>query len=196
MTPRPALKPATPAVVPTLSSDRFSLEILDTILSGQSGRLFIELRDKQSLAYSLSSFSFFGLDTGTFGIYIGTSPEKKEQAIESVWHELKTIREEKVGEEELNRAKNMLISQYELAMQTHSAQALELGLNETYGLGQDYGNRYIRAIKEIDAAKVLEVARKYILPDAYVMVAVGAELADKPQEQGENSMKPSTEPDK
>ncbi len=154
--------------------DRFGLEVLDTILSGQSGRLFSELRDKQSLAYSLSSFTLFGLDTGAFGIYIGTSPEKKDQAIISVWHELNTIRQTEVKEDELNRAKNILISQYELAMQTHSAQALELGLNETYGLGHDYGNRYIKAIKEIDAEKVLEVARKYILPEAYVMVAVGA----------------------
>ena len=160
-------------------SDRFGLEVLDTILSGQSGRLFTELRDKQSLAYSLSSFSFFGLDTGAFGIYIGTSPEKKEQAINSVWNELKTIREERVEKEELDRAKNILISQYELALQTHSAQALELGLNETYGLGQDFGNRYIEAIREIDAAKVIEIARKYIVPDAYVMVAVGADLTDK-----------------
>jgi zinc protease len=100
-----------------------------------------------------------------------------------------------VGEEELNRAKNILISQYELAMQTHSAQALELGLNETYGLGQDYGNRYIQAIKEIDAAKVLAVARKYILPEAYVMVAVGAGLAEKDREPVENNMKPSAESD-
>jgi zinc protease len=167
--------------------DRFALEILDTILSGQSGRLFAELRDKQSLAYSLSSFSFFGLDTGTFGIYIGTSPEKKEQAAESVWKELNTIREEKVGEEELKRAKNILISQYELAIQTHSAQALELGLNETYGLGQDFGNKYIKAIKEIDAAEVLQAARKYILPNAYVMVAVGAGLADKEKEPEEST---------
>ena len=173
--------------------DRIGLEVLDTILSGQSGRLFTELRDKQSLAYSLSSFSFFGLDTGAFGIYIGTSPEKKEQAINSVWQELKTIRNEKVGEEELGRAKNILISHYELAMQTHSAQALELGLNETYGLGQDFGNRYIEFIKEIDAAQVLEVARKYILPDAYVMVAVGAGLADRTGELGESSSQSSGE---
>jgi zinc protease len=163
-------------------TDRFALEILDTILSGQSGRLFSELRDKESLAYSLSSFSFFGLDTGTFGIYIGTSPEKKEQAIESVWQQLKKVREEKVSEEELNRAKNILISQYELAMQTHSSQALELALNETYDLGQDFGSRYIQAIKEVDAARVLQTARKYILPGAYVMVAVGAGHANKPEE--------------
>jgi zinc protease len=173
--------------------DRFGLEVLDTILSGQSGRLFTELRDRQSLAYSLSSFSFFGLDTGAFGIYVGTSPDKKEQAINSIWHELQTIREAEVGEEELNRAKNILISQYELALQTHSAQALELGLNETYGLGQDYGNRYIRAIREIDAAKVLEVARKYILPDAYVMVEVGATLADRAREPGAKNLKSSGE---
>jgi len=173
--------------------DRIGLEVLDTILSGQSGRLFTELRDKQSLSYSLSSFSFFGLDTGAFGIYIGTSPEKKEQAVNSVWQQLKTIRNEKVGAEELKRAKNILISHYELAMQTHSAQALELGLNETYDLGQDFGNRYIEYIREIDAAKVLEVARKYILPEAYVMVAVGAGLADRAGGPGENSSRASGE---
>ena len=176
--------------------DRFALEILDTIMSGQSGRLFAELRDKQSLAYSLSSISFFGLDTGTFGIYIGTSPEKKEQAIKSVWHELKTMREEKVGEEELLRAKNILISQYELALQTHSSQALELGLNEMYDLGQDFGNTYIQAIQEIDATHVLQVARKYILPEAYVMVAVGAGLADKAEEPEESGAEPSAEAEK
>ena len=177
-------------------TDRFGLEVLDTILSGQSGRLFIELRDKQSLAYSLSSFSFFGLDTGAFGIYVGTSPEKKEQAINSVWHELKTIREKRVDEEELDRAKNILISQYELALQTHSAQALELGLNETYGLGQDFGSRYIQAIEEIDAAKVIEVARKYILPNAYVMIAVGAARPDNALKPDANNIKPSEEPEK
>jgi len=171
--------------------DRFGLEVLDTILSGQSGRLFSQLRDKQSLAYSLSSFSLFGLDTGAFGIYIGTSPDKKEEAIKGVWQELNTIREERVGEDELNRAKNILISQYELAMQTHSAQALEMALNETYGLGQDFGNRYIQAIKDVDAAKVLEVARKYILPDAYVMVAVGAGGGDSAVESDESNMQDS-----
>ena len=176
--------------------DRITLEILDTVLSGQSGRLFTELRDKQSLAYSLSSFSFFGLDTGAFGIYIGTSPEKKEQAIKGVWHELETIREERVSEEELSRAKNILISQYVMALQTHRAQALELGLNETYDLGQDFGNKYIQAIKEVDAAMLLQAARKYILPEAYVMVAVGAGLADKAEEPGENTTETPVEVEK
>jgi zinc protease len=154
--------------------DRFALEVLETVLSGQSGRLFLELRDKQSLAYSLSSFSLLGVDTGAFGIYMGTSPDKKEQAISQIWQQLKKVREEKIDDEELTRAKNILLSQYELSLQTHAAQAMEMALNETYGLGQDFGYRYTKAIENIDTDMVLRVAQKYILPDQYVMVAVGA----------------------
>ena len=162
------------------SPDRFRLELLDTILSGQSGRLFLELRDRQSLAYSLSSFSLFGLDTGSFGIYIGTSPDKMEQAIKGIWQEMENVRQEKVSDEELNRAKNILISQHELAMQTHSAQALEMGLNETYEMGQDFGSRYIETIKSVTVEEILAAAQKYILPDQYVMVAVGSGLSPDP----------------
>jgi len=106
------------------------------------------------------------------------------------------MREEKVSEKELSRAKKILISQDELAMQTHSSQALDLGINETYDLGQDFGNKYIQAIKEIDAAKVRQAARKYILPEAYVMVAVGAGLADKTKEPGESTTETPEEANK
>lgn len=157
------------------SEDRYGLEVLDTALSGQSGRLFTELRDKQSLAYSLSSFSLLGLDTGSFGIYIGTSPDKKDQAIKAVWQQLYRVMEEVLSEEELAKAKNVLISNYELGLQTRGNQALEMALNETYGLGQDFGNRYVHAIEQVDGATVLAVARKYIRPGNYVQVMVGAD---------------------
>lgn len=160
--------------VPLSSEDRYPLEIIETILSGQSGRLFNELRDKQSLAYSLSAFTLFGLETGSFGIYIGTSPDKRDDVIKALWKELYLIQEETVSDEELTKAKNLLISQYELGLQTHGAQAMEMGLNETYGLGQDYGNRYTAEIDKIDGQRVFEVARRYIQPDHYVMVTVGA----------------------
>jgi len=156
-------------------ADRYPLEVLDTALSGQSGRLFTQLRDKQSLAYSLSSFSLLGLDTGSFGIYIGTSPDKKNEAVKAVWRELYRVREELLGDEELRKAKNVVIGHYELGLQTHSAQALEAALDETYHLGLDFGNRYVEAIERVTAAEVREIARKYIQPNHYVMISVGAE---------------------
>lgn len=162
------------------NEDRYGLEVLDTVLSGQSGRLFTQLRDKQSLAYSLSSFSLLGIDTGAFGIYIGTSPDKRDEAIKSVWQQLYRVQEEPISEEELTKAKNILISNYELGLQTHSAQAMEMALNESYGLGQDFGNRYVHAIEQVDAQTVLAIARKYIRKNNYVMVTVGAEAPAEP----------------
>ena len=155
------------------SPDRFALEVADTILSGQSGRLFRHLRDEQSLAYSLSAFSMPGLDTGAFGVYIGTSPDKVTQAIESAWRELERLRETPVAAAELERAKNVIIGQYELNLQTHGSQAMEEALDEIYGLGQDFGSRYVRAISEVSAEDVMAAAQKYIQPDHYVLVKVG-----------------------
>ncbi|MDH4320125.1 MAG: insulinase family protein, partial [Desulfobulbaceae bacterium] len=166
------------------SADRYALEVLDTALSGQSGRLFTQLRDKQSLAYSLSSFSLQGIDTGSFGIYIGTSPDKKAEAVKAMWGELYRVREEPLGEAELQKAKNVVVGHYELGLQTHSAQALEAALDQTYGLGLDFGTRYVRAVEEVTAEQVREVARKYIQPDNYVMVSVGAEPAPAAAEEG------------
>jgi zinc protease len=157
------------------SPDRYALEVVDTVLSGQSGRLFTQLRDKQSLAYSLSSFSLLGLDTGSFGIYIGTSPDKKKEAIASVWHELNRIRQTRITKEELDKAKNLILGQYDLSLQTNSAQALDMALSETYGLGQDFGNRYAQAINQITADEVMKAAAKYIQPEHFVEIKVGAE---------------------
>jgi zinc protease len=163
------------------SSDRFALEVLDTVLSGQSGRLFVSMRDEQSLAYSLSSFTQFGLDTGSFGVYIGTSPDKMEQVVKAVWKELFKVRQEQITEAELEKAKNMLIGHYELSLQTHGSQAMELGLNKIYDLGLDFGTRYVEKIQEVTPQQVLEVARKYIKPDRYVMVTVGANPGRQPE---------------
>jgi len=156
------------------SNDRFPLEVLESILSGQSGRLFSQLRDKESLAYSLSAFTLFGLDTGSLGVYIGTSPNKKEAAIKALWQELIRLQKEEVGPAELERARNLLVSHYEMGLQSHGAQAMEIGLNETYGLGQNHGNDYEKAILAISPADIMAAARKFIQPDHHIMVTVGA----------------------
>ena len=158
--------------------DYYGLQILDNILSGQSGRLFLQLRDKQSLAYSLSAFTMAGLDTGSFGVYIGTSPDKRDEVIKALWKQLYLVLEQPVSDKELRRAQNVLISNYELGLQTHGEQAMDMGLNETYGLGQDYGVYYQEKIRKITPEKVLEIARKYIQPDHYIMVTAGARTQD------------------
>ena len=52
------------------------MALVDTALSGMGGRLFTKLRDKRSLAYSVTAFRSPGLDTGAFGVYLACDPLK------------------------------------------------------------------------------------------------------------------------
>ncbi|MFN2365585.1 MAG: M16 family metallopeptidase, partial [Desulfurivibrionaceae bacterium] len=105
----------------------------------------------------------------------------KDQVIKAVWKELFKARQEPITEAELDKAVNLLISHYELNLQTHGSQAMEMGLNKIYGLGLDFGTRYLKELRKVTPQEVLEVARKYIQPDQYVMVLVGAKAEEQSQ---------------
>jgi zinc protease len=153
--------------------DRYALEVLNAVLSGQGGRLFIELRDKESLAYSVTSFTGLGVDYGSFALYIACEPRKKDKAIKGLWDEIEKVRQVAVPEKELERAKMWLIGNYESNLQTNGAQAMDLALNELYGLGTDFAKRYPEEIKKVTADDVQRVARHYLNPKGYVLVEVG-----------------------
>ncbi len=56
--------------------DAPALDVLTQLLSGQAGRLFLELRDRKSLAYTVSAFTMSGVDPGSWGVYIASAPDK------------------------------------------------------------------------------------------------------------------------
>ncbi len=154
------------------SQDRFALDILAAVLSGQSGRLFRELRDKEALAYSVTAFYRPLLGTGSFAFYIAAAPEKKDRALKGLWQAIYRLNTEGLNPEEINKAKKRLIGRYEIGLQTNGAQALDMALNELYGLGYNFAIKYIRRIQEVGPEQISEVARKYLGGDLYVLVSV------------------------
>jgi zinc protease len=153
--------------------DRYAVEVLNAVLAGQGGRLFENLRDDGGLAYSVTSFAGLGLDYGSFAFYIACAPEKKDRALKGLWREIYRVIEEPVPEEELERAKNWVAGNYRIGLQTHGAQALDMALNELYGLGFNFASRYVQEIGSVDGTRVREVARKFLDPQQYVLVRVG-----------------------
>jgi zinc protease len=151
---------------------RYPLMVLNAVLSGQGGRLFLELRDKMSLAYSVTSFSQEGIDPGCFGIYMGTSPEKVDSAIESIKRELHKVLDCKVTGVELERAKKFVIGTYEIELQRCSAQAARLAFYESYGVGHRELQRYPEKIMKVTAQEVLEAARRYLDMERYALAVI------------------------
>lgn len=114
--------------------ERYTLEIIQSILSGQGGRLFVELRDKNSLAYSVSPMHMEGLECGYFGGYIGCSPEKTPKAIEMMKAEFSKLASQKISPEELLRAQRYLIGRHDIDLQRKSAVGNAMLFDDIYGL--------------------------------------------------------------
>jgi zinc protease len=152
---------------------RHPLEVLSTLLSGQGGRLFVELRDKRSMAYSISSFSIEGVDPGYFAVYMGTSPEKVEAALEGIRAELARVRDEPVPEAELSRAKQHLIGTHEIGLQRNGSRAALLALDACYGLGQENFLHYAERVAAVTAEDVRAVARQLIDFERAALAIVG-----------------------
>jgi len=159
--------------------DSYALTVLDAALSGQGGRLFRELRDKESLAYALDFMAHPNLDPGFIGVYMGTHPNKLETAIETVLRELKKVREEGVTEEEVDRAKKYLIGNFEIGLQSHGAQTNQMSLDELYGFGFDHYQKYPQEIQKVTQEDVNRVAKQYFNLESYVIAIIRPPLGKK-----------------
>ena len=157
------------------SPDRFALEVLSTILSGQGGRLFVELRDKKGLAYRVSAFSVEGVDPGYFAVYIACSPENLEVAVSGIKDELGRMMADPVPKAELERAKRYLVGAHEISLQRRAALASTLAFHDCYGLGWDEYRRYAPSILKVTAEDVQRVARKYLDPRHSILATVKPE---------------------
>lgn len=154
------------------SPDRAALEVLSATLSGQGGRLFEELRDKRSLAYSVTSMNAEGVDPGSFAVYIGTSAAKVAEARAGIRRELDRVRDEPVSEAELARAVRHLVGSHAIGLQRLSARAAVLCLDEAYGLGAEHHLSHAERIRAVTRDDVQRVARRYLDFDRSVTALV------------------------
>ncbi|MBI4490986.1 MAG: insulinase family protein [Deltaproteobacteria bacterium] len=154
-------------------SDYFTMKVLETILSRIGGRLFVEVRDKQGLAYSIAAFSLNDPLQGAFGIYAATDPATIEKMREEILSEIRRLQEEEVSSDELDRAKSYLIGNYLIARQTNASKAADLTSNELFGFGTDFSQSYQDGIQKVSAADIQRFARQYLSLDRYVLAIVG-----------------------
>jgi zinc protease len=139
-----------------------ALDVLTQVLSGQGGRLFVELRDKRSLAYSVAAFAIEGVDPGSFGVYIASSPDKLEESLEGLRSELARLLDEPIAPEEIERAKAYLIGSNAVSLQRYSAQAGLLSLDELYGMGATHYLGYAQRTEAVTAEDLKRVSQRLI----------------------------------
>lgn len=100
---------------------RFEAEMLGGVASGLGGRFFEELRDRQSLAYTVMARPYSRAAGGTFAAYIATSPAKEGTARDGLLAEFAKLRDAAVTPEELARARQYAIGAWQIRQSSGAA---------------------------------------------------------------------------
>ena len=155
------------------SADEPGLDLLQNILSGQSGLLFRDLRDKQGLGYTVTAFQWQAPEAGALIFYIGTEPDKVAVARDGFDKVIKELHEVPLPEEELLRGKNQMRGDYIRSRQKMSARSAEAAGLAILGRPLDAEKNVVEAALKLTPEDLQTLAKKYIsLDKAYVVTVV------------------------
>jgi zinc protease len=152
--------------------DVTALQLLSNAVAGLGGRLFEELRSKRSLAYTVAAYPMARQLGGAFIGYIGTSPEREDEARSALLVEFQRMREERLPEAELERAKRFTIGTWQIRAQTNAAQLSDLMNALLIGDGLREIREYEARVRAVTTEKIREVAERYLNPDQLTQAVV------------------------
>ena len=155
--------------------DYLHASLMNTILGvfGMMGRIGHNVREEQGLAYHASSRFHSGLGPGPWLAAAGVAPDKVEQAIAAIRHEIRRIQDEPVEAEELAESQAYRTGSLPMGLETNGGLVDTITDMELYDLGLDYIQTYTSRLQAITPADIEAAARKYLSADDLVIAIAG-----------------------
>jgi len=147
---------------------RVVAQLLSGIVSGLGGRFFDELRDRQSLAYTVHASANDRLAAGLFLAYIASAPDKEEAAREGLLREFARLCESDVTESELSRARTYALGTHAIAQQSGGNVLAELVDAWLYGTGLDELDTFAERLRRVTPGAIRDLARTHFDPSRRV----------------------------
>lgn len=140
------------------------ISVLNNILgsSGLSSRLFVNLRDKQGLAYTVRSQYEMLLHAAVFNMYIGTAPSNIKKSLDGFYDELQKLASTLPDEEELKGAKENIAGRIKYFKQNNAQISSIAGYDYIMGLDLNYDEEYLAMINSISASDVSSIASELL----------------------------------
>ena len=163
----------TPAL-PHTDENIYTLTVLNNILGGSlSSRLFQEIREKRSLAYSIYSYNVSFFDCGLWGIHTGTSSNNVYSVLEICLNIIASIKENGVKEDELERAKQQLRGELLLSMENTMNHMSRLGKSELTHNRVITIDEMVEKVMAVSLEQVYELAKKLFVPENFGLALIG-----------------------
>jgi len=156
------------------SPDFRALQVMNTALGGLfSSRINMNLREKNGYTYGAGSQFVFRKSAGPFQVASGVRTDVTAPAATEIINELRGITAAEMPADELKRAKDALTYSLPGAFETSRDAAASLSNIYVYDLGLDYYAHYAESVNGVAAEQALAAAKKYLVPERFVVVAVG-----------------------
>ena len=162
---------------------RFTLDLLNVILGeGMSSRLFVEIRDKLGLAYSIHSYADHLLDCGAVLIYAGVEPKNLPTAIKAVLGQLSQLKE-KIPGSELTKAKELAKGRLLLRMEDSRNVAGWIGGQEILTERILSVEQVVSIIDAITVEELKQLAQELLIGSQLRLAVVGPVTTEEPLEE-------------
>jgi zinc protease len=161
--------------------DRYALEILAEVLGGAGGRMGAAgLRALGVLPDQAGAVSHEGVDPGYFALYLAARPDTLDAIVPALRGEVRGLIGGGVTEEEVTRARRILVGDRALSLERRGAVAMAVALNGVFGgAGRAY-RRDVDALSRVTAADVTRAARRILDPRREVLAVVRPRHPDAP----------------
>lgn len=154
--------------------EEFKLKLLSVILGGaMSSRLFIRLRERNGLAYTVRTITEFYTESGYLTTQAGVPIDKVETAITIILEEYKRLTTELIGSAELKRAKDLFIGRVLLQMEGTDDVATWYGRQAVLRNKIITPAEFIKAIKKITANELKKTAQKIFVNEKLNLALIG-----------------------
>lgn len=156
------------------TEDVIKASVMNTILGGGfSSRLMQNLREDKAYTYGARSSLSSDPLVGTFVASANVRNEVTDSSVTQFLYELERIKNEPVGEEELQSLKNYMTGGFARSLESPQTIA-RFALNKfRYNLPDDYYETYLEKLNAVTVQDIQEMAQKYIRPEAAYIFVVG-----------------------
>lgn len=153
---------------------KYALKLLSVILGkGMSSRMFMNIREKLGLSYYLSTGFETDPDTGYLATRIGLDNNRVEEGISAILEEYKIISQQKVPEEELKKAKEIIKGRSAMALESSEALASFYAEQELFEGSILTPEELFAKIERVTAKDVLSAAQDIFKPEKLNLALIG-----------------------
>jgi zinc protease len=159
-----------------------AIQIMNTELGGLfSSRINMNLREEHGYTYGAGSGFDFRRGAGPFQIATGVRTDVTAPAVTEILKEVRAMASAPMTAEQLERAKDSRTQTLPAGFQTSQAAAASFAQLYVYDLGLDYYSHVAERVNAVTADQALAAAKKYLLPERMVIVAVGDRAKIEPE---------------